>query len=535
MRNEHCGPAGDRLIHDSTGKHSFRRAAPRRGTLSAARTVASSWVLLAAASGCNSDRTEEPVLLGVSEQALYGDPSVYWTGSPPMVPVCWEPKTFDVSSQSSERTWIEDAARRNWNRFARINLVGSGGASTWQRCTTNAPGVHAFFSPGVCGGFSGIGRPLNGVTDGTRLTDCEAPCQPAAGVTQEQCVRRVGMHEFGHVVGFFHEEERPNEGLPDCNGTPQTIPGGQKYGAYNDASFMAECTSTLTAVDQTPGDIAGIQRAYGRRITGSMVSPFGRCAASVAGAVGDPVFIFDCDEFADDQEIEFLHATGQLRVRSTNLCFRANSSNALSMQTCDTSAVQQRWALNSVFIRGWGGLCLDVRGGITVGGIAQLFECGALGGSNQRWRIVSAGTAIEIRFGTTNSCLTSGTPYRIQPCTGASNQRFSWLGNGQIRSTADNQCADVSGVSDAQYLAGAGMPTSGAAVNPFACQSQTGVNSGGTMTLNQLWNISGPITHSSGTCLRRTGTGNGSNVNTGACTGSDLNETWDYYPRFAVP
>jgi hypothetical protein len=344
-------------------------------------------------------------------------------------------------------------------------------------------------------------------------------------------VRRIALHEFGHALGFYHEEERPNEGLLDCNGHPGTIAGGQKLGAYNPASPMAECDATTTAVDLSPGDIAAVQRAYQRRIRGSLVSPNGRCAATLGNNVGEGAFLWDCDEFQNDQEWDYDFATQLLRLSGTGLCLAAPApaaSQAVSMVACEV-VPKLRWGFQNTFLRSYG-KCLDLAGGNSSGGAVQAWDCGALGGVNQRWTIAPkpSGTP-EIRFGGPLSvaCLTapaSGTgQLTVTTCNGSDRQKFSFANaNQQISSVAfPTKCVDLQGELDDDYLAGYGLPTNGAPVQLFDCSAKQ---------FNQKWNFSGEIyNYQHVACLPRDGGGNGDDLSIGPCNGSEA-QLFDYYP-----
>lgn len=104
----------------------------------------------------------------------------------------------------------------------------------------------------------------------------------------------MAIHEFGHSLGFQHEDERPDyqggaTGSGDCAKQSWPNSNPQHYGAYDKDSVMSYCDPNAAL---SPGDIASIQRSYGRRLTGSLVSPQGNCAAShYAVGSGDRVFL----------------------------------------------------------------------------------------------------------------------------------------------------------------------------------------------------------------------------------------------------
>jgi hypothetical protein len=470
-------------------------------------------------------------------QRIYGAPSTYWTGSPPFVNVCWEPASFDNTAFAQVRAWVEDAVRSNWNRYARLNLVDVAGNTTWKACTPGQPGIHAWVRhspPEQCGGSNtGTGTNHNGVTNGIGFPDCDpsSPCGPLPGVSQEQCVKRIALHESGHGIGFYHETERPGEDLPDCNpgNFPGEIPGGQKYGAYNENSVMSECDQAVaTATEINAMDIAALQRAYGRRIGGSLVSASGRCVASFGNAIDEQPFMWDCDEAQDDQEWDFTFATGTFNMRHSNLCLAGRGTSTADLVACNGADPQQQWSFQNTYLVAYG-QCMDLNGANTNGGGVQTWECGAMGGANQRWFITRAAIP-EIKFGSpsSTSCLTvptSGTgQLTVTPCDGSTHQKFRMANSdGQIVSDAfPSLCLDIQSELDSSYMSGFGGPRNGQMVQLHACAAGQ---------FNQKWNFSGEIynTHWNGCLSRTAATTQGSKLFVGPCDGS-MEQRYDYYP-----
>jgi hypothetical protein len=281
--------------------------------------------------------------------------------------------------------------------------------------------------------------------------------------------------------------------------------------------------------DLTPNDIAGIQRSYGRRLTGSLVSPQGNCAAShYAVGSGDPVFLWDCDEAYDDQEWWDSVSSGDQRYlflwgwSKGSYCMAPvwpYNGAPVKLEKCHSD---DDWVFERVYIRGFGGLCLDLHNGDTTNGNKiQMWRCGALGGANQRWSISGDG---HLRYGSlsSNKCArVYGGKLVIWDCQASwSSQKFSF--NGQ-RIKWGSQCLDVHGPSDGQYLAGIGMPVNGMRIQTFSCNS----------SLNQKWNLTGNIRYANNKSLclaRKNGAdSNGAPLVVRYCqTGADA-QTWDYY------
>ena len=481
--------------------------------------------------------------IGTRTQGLYGNRGGFWPAAqsdPPSgrtdIPVCWEnPNSTAIGATSAARALWRDARRRvaeeSWARHARINFYGWGtctGSSTGLRVVicdqgNSDPRCPAMPSSQAGGTYPGI----NGLVNGVRLN----PSHSAA----------VVAHEFGHTLGFYHEEERFNttQNLPTtaCDtsgGSGWTNADPMTYGAYDPDGVMAYCSPPTEAPWLSPTDIAGIQRSYGRRQTSSIVTPRGNCvAARAAVGVGDRAFVWDCDEYANDQEYydSTSYSSGDtwnLRLLSTTYCLSsayAASGAPVSLATCSASSSDD-WRLERMYVRGFGGLCLDLKNGNTAAGTAiQVWQCGALGGAYQRWTRTRLG---QLKYGSTDMCakLNGSDRLVLAACSSSdAAQRFTFSDQ-RIRLASDYySCLDVYGPSDAQFVdegtAGSGMPLNGRYVQRFTCNT----------SMNQRWSFTGPIRAGANAnlCLYRPSDGNGAALSLDACDGSDEQQTWDYY------
>lgn len=495
-----------------------------------------------AVSACVSNDSE--IAEGEVSSDLIGGPGVFWPGSPPMIPVCWEnPSTGSIQgngftvAESTARAWVRDVVEGQWSRYARVNFT------EWDTCAAGDLGVHIHINK--TGGSSAPGGTSgNGVTNGVQLNiyfnDRAADCQ-ANQANLQRCVQATALHELGHVIGFGHEESRPDYpagGTGDCAKQPSS-PDGVSYGAYDIDSVMSYCGQPVGNIATwktrlSPGNIAAVQRAYGRRRSGQLVNARGADMLSSNLFATPDAFIWDGDE-AEGQRWRYSFANQTFKVASGGLTvcldtFPGGAGKPLRATTCKNDNFQ-RFPLTDVLLRGFGGLCLDVPGGHAVDGQAlQVFECGLFGGTNQRWRIDAQG---RIRFGSTSKCVTFAPTQDVAlflyECGAAPNQNRQsplFADNGALllpTGTGDFLCADVQGPTDAQYLAGQGLPQNGVPVKAFQCRNEQ---------LNQKWNLSGAFRNVDGTCIDvvNAGNANGTGVQSFGCNGT-VAQDWDYYWR----
>jgi Ricin-type beta-trefoil lectin domain len=449
------------------------------------------------------------------------------------IDVCWVNPNAAPGATPAERAAWGDLRRRaveEWSRYARINFRGWDGADPVDHptvCNSRAPGLHVVIcnlptdarcpalpkSQSEPGGYP----KNNGLSNGVRLNPQHGP--------------RVATHEFGHTLGLYHEEERPD--APAIASGPckkQSWPNDQplRYGAYDRTGVMSYCQPAGAAPWLSPNDIVAIQRLYGRRRSNSLLTPRGTCAGARAGDHAHAV-IGECDESVDTTLIAVAGGSKgdawNLRLGAAQgspprcLAGTGAAENAeVQAGGCDAGT---EWRFQDTYVQGFGGLCLDVRAGTKAAGtLIQTWRCGALGGANQRWTRTRAG---QLQYVRTNFCAQAGPAGQLALATcdandGAQIFRFS---AGEIRRVSTGGCLQVRGPSDAEYVAGAGLPANGSAIEESACNA----------SLAQRWNFSGALRYGANPdlCLARRADAHGSSLHLANCrNGSEL-QVWDYH------
>ena len=185
-----------------------------------------------------------------------------WTSTGNKIPVCW-----DTVGWEREKDIIKNAVLRSWQQFANVEFTGWGfcpiggerkdvrvrireqgsengggggsarlGLAALSKWEDNNPGVNFSFNPD---GSADVGR-----------------------------VEYLAVHEFGHVLGFHHEQDAPGnvEGPGYCT-TSGVDPDARAVTGYDRDSVMNYCNRDGNGKGNlTDTDIKGAQAIYGVRI-----------------------------------------------------------------------------------------------------------------------------------------------------------------------------------------------------------------------------------------------------------------------------
>lgn len=160
---------------------------------------------------------------------------------------------------ATERAWVQDSIQNTWVKHSNLKVIG------WKTCGSAEPGIHIGVAD-VNPHTDGLGNKLNGIPNGMVLNFtfndwAAADCKPR----KEYCIRTIAVHEFGHALGFTHEQNRRD--------TPKSLCSGQEQGTVGDIfltpwdldSVMNYCNPKWSGDGKLSRlDIEGLQTWYGK-------------------------------------------------------------------------------------------------------------------------------------------------------------------------------------------------------------------------------------------------------------------------------
>lgn len=361
--------------------------------------------------------------------------------------------------------------------------------------------------------WSGLGKPSGGPT--VMQLNWKAINDPNSSNNRFNIV-----HEFGHALGFSHEWTRQDWTLPESDDFSDdgNVAGNYLGTPANDTLSIMDYSDDTSTLELSAWDIIGVQKAYGRKYSGSLVGDLGHCANIEAASVaaGAHIISYPCRGQWNDT---FNRVAGSYHFQtpSNQRCLNiagAVGANPLLSWDC-TNTTNEDFVFSGVEWRGMGKMCVHRNGSLL-----ELRDCN--GSSAQKWDFFSddGATGWQIRANGSNTCVQSpstsgalGEQLTMATCNATSSrQRFNFPGAGRVRYGNNAQmCLNTSG----------GVAVSG---SPIIFWNDCGSNPG----YNSRFQLHGQVkARTDNYCMEAMGRGVQAEMR--ACSSGNLRQVWDYY------
>lgn len=193
---------------------------------------------------------QEPTVSNPQQHA-YFDATAKWPK--PDIYVCWEnPDDAYRADMNLVRRGVADS----WEAVSAVHFTG------WQKCAAENAGIRILIDDSGPH-TKGLGRYLDGVKNGMVLNFTFNNWSEACKTMHDYCVRTIAVHEFGHAIGFAHEQNR-SDAPGECQQLRQGGNGTVMLTPYDPHSVMNYCNPEYNNNGQlSQYDTEAVRNIYG--------------------------------------------------------------------------------------------------------------------------------------------------------------------------------------------------------------------------------------------------------------------------------
>jgi FG-GAP-like repeat/Astacin (Peptidase family M12A) len=428
-----------------------------------------------ACSGTNPD-SESVEVVASSSEPLYVLSTAIWPTN--NVSVCWE-----TGGSATEKGWVQSAIAGTWQQSSAVTFTDWGPCTGWPSPSANIRIRISDEGPHT----SGLGTQLNGATSGMTLNFTFANWGPTCQSMRESCIRNIAVHEFGHALGFAHEQNRadtPNTCKPCASNvecatgqvcqTGHCAQGGNgntQVGNWDQMSTMNYCNPQWNnAGGLSETDKFGLQNYYGRPNYFVDVNADGKADAIVVNPNG--IFVKLSDNSNGFGPTQQWTSVGFVGSRGTYFADVTGDGQADAIAVNDYGVTVRRSTGSSVsgfsanedwtggpYYGEWGTFFADVTGDgradaivVNSTGITVRVSNGLSFGANETWLVGAIPSVLNILFGKVSGndsradlVLVTESRIQVRASSGTSFGAAADFTSGPYFGTRGTFLADVSG------------------------------------------------------------------------------------------